>query len=632
MKYGRQQAQLCAQGVSDPPSSSPDHRWLQAQDRAHRGSGERDVAGLCYPMMGGGVFKMQSLREYCLEADVEDVRFVLRERLFRIMEQRLLRPARNVFEYPLCASYDRVLPVNVPVEPQPSEETQEDVGHAHAPDPTLAAPDALPHAPLRPGMQVRVEGFRVVEVDPRHGEVTLDAAPGKPPYAYRVRLQPVSDLHAYAVGQVMPPTEGVVRETRQSRLADEAVKAMGAAFDPACASLLLGDAGDHPVVLPNPLCAVPHILDESRHVRINYIHGDLNLENVLVDPQVRDVRLIDFADARRDHVLLDFLRLETEVVTKLVPAALVEAQLSAQAMVTFYEALHDATFALDEGRVQHLPHPALEKPFAILCAIRRAAHNGLYDRDDWSEYYQGLILYLLGALKFANLDDLPEAPLPKQVAFVGAATVQRLLSPECILPDVQQAPLRLLPVGASSERAVPVPAPVAPTRKPFLRRKGIPVFIALAALVVVVGLALALAWWPRRGLLDISPLCDIGEQLVVPIAAGEPSRFGSLLEYYRDANPDLFEHLDSIAREYEQGRPHRGGDIHHGWSRRRQVLRRPGAGPIPRRRSVHHPDGRVCGERWTGDRFRAEGRSGHTGWRAGLQPVAYVQRPRRVHV
>ena len=56
---------------------------------------DRGVAGLCYPLMGGGVFRTQSLREYCLEADVEDVRFVLEARLFRIMEQRMLRPARK---------------------------------------------------------------------------------------------------------------------------------------------------------------------------------------------------------------------------------------------------------------------------------------------------------------------------------------------------------------------------------------------------------------------------------------------------------------------------------------------------------------------------------------------------------
>jgi hypothetical protein len=531
---------------------------------------ERDVAGLCYPLMGGGVFKMQSLREYCLDADVEDVRFVLEERLFRIMEQRMLRPARNVFEHPLRASYDRVLPVNVLVEPQPIGETQGGVRPTRGPAPTLIAPDALADSTIRPGTQVRVEGFVVVEVDPHQGEVTLDVAPGKPPYAYRLRLHPVAERDAYMVGQVMPPTEGIVRETRQSRLEEEAVKAMGAAFDPACASvMLLGDADDRSVVLPNPLRVVPDILDQSRHVRINYIHGDLNLENVLVDPQVRDVRLIDFADARRDHILLDFLRLETEVVTKLVPAALVEAGLSAQAMATFCEQLHDATFGPGESRALQLPHPALEKPFAILCAIRRAAGNGLYDRDDYAEYYQGLILYLLGALKFANLDAVPEAPFPKQVAFVGAATVQRLLSPERIVLDVQQEPVALAPVHVPAERsmpdgarrlerAVPTQRPVPSTRRPLLRRRGILFALAVTALAIVAGMALAVAWQSRSGPLDINPLCAIEEQLAIPIAMGEPNRCSSLLEYFQDANPGLFDHLDSIADEYERGQPHRG--------------------------------------------------------------------------
>jgi hypothetical protein len=532
---------------------------------------ERDVAGLCYPLMGGGVFKMQSLREYCLEADVEDVRFVLEERLFRIMDERMLRPARNVFEHPLCASYDRVLPVNVLVEPQPLEEIEEGLGQPRESAPTLIAPDALPHASLQLGAQVRVEGFRVVEVDPHHGEVTLDVAPGKPPYAYRIRLRPVEGLNAYTVGQVMPPTEGIVRETRQSRLAKEAVQAMGPAFDPACASvMLLGDADDRSVVVPNPLRVAPDILDQSRHVRTNYIHGDLNLENVLVDPQVRDVRLIDFADARRDHVLLDFLRLETEVVTKLVPAALVEAGLSAQAMAAFYERLHDATFGAGDDRAGSLPHPVLEKPFAILSAIRMAARSGLYDRDDHGEYYQGLILYLLGACKFANLDAVPEAPLPKQVAFVGAATVQRLLSPECIALDVQQEPVALSPVGVPAPRAVPDSVgrreravspqqPVASTRRPFLRRKRILRFLLVVALAIVAGVVLAITWRPKPGPLDIGPLCAIEEQLAMPIAMGEPNRCASLLEYFRDANPDLFDYLDAIANDYEQGKAHRGG-------------------------------------------------------------------------
>jgi predicted ATPase len=375
-----------------------------------------DLGGLCYPLMGGGVFRMQSLREYCLEASTEDVCFVLRERLFRLMQERMLRPARNVFEHPLRASYDRVLPVNLLVEPGA-------VGQTQGIEPTLVAPDALPHSPLQPGDVVRLEGFVVSEVNPRQRSVTLNVPADRMRNAYRLRLCPVEDLSAYAVGEVMPPADGVVRETRQSLLHKELAKTFGPGLDPACETVALsGDDDDSRVILPNPLLSIPDILSETRHVKVNAIHGDLNLENVLVDPQVRDVRLIDFAEARRDHVLHDFLRLETEVVTKVLSAVLAEAELSPEAVVHFYGRLHYATFQHDPGRIPALAHPALEKPFAILTTIRRTARDGLYDRDDLGEYYEGLTLYLMGALKFGNLN-----AVSKQTAFWGAATLQQLM-------------------------------------------------------------------------------------------------------------------------------------------------------------------------------------------------------------
>ena len=45
----------------------------------------------------------------------------------------------------------------------------------------------------------------------------------------------------------------------------------------------------------------------------------------------------------------------------------------------------------------------------------------LYDPDDLSEYRKALILAYLGSLKFANLDELACAPLPKALAFCAAA-------------------------------------------------------------------------------------------------------------------------------------------------------------------------------------------------------------------
>lgn len=521
------------------------------------------TAGLCYPLMGGGVFETQSLREYCLAASIEDVRFVLEARLFRIMEQRMLRPAHNVFEYPLSASYDRVLPVNLLVQLLPSQDEQ-------PPGTAIVriAPDALPQSSLECGTLVRLEGFVVTEVEPHHREVTLDVPPSRLPYAYRLRLQAVEDPAAYVVGEVMPPTEGVVSETRQSRLAQEVARIMGVPFDPTCESVTLPSGS----VLPNPLRAIPEILNQSRHVRVNYIHGDLNLENVLVDPQVRDVRLIDFADARRDYVLLDFLRLEAEVVTKLVPAALVEAQLPPEVIALLYGQLHSATSRPGRDHAGRMPHPALEKPFAILCAIRKAAYDGLYDPGDYREYYQGLILFLLGTLKFDTLDAVHEAPIPKQVAFLAAATLHQRLWPERTpppsgleippeapphIPEEHTAP------GGEERRGPPKRErkPAVAGRKPFLQRK-----VALPALVAVILVIAALVIWrsiPRsqnqdHPILDVSPLCAIETKLAIPITVGQPSRYSNLLPYFREANSELFDHLDSIAQAYEDGQVLRG--------------------------------------------------------------------------
>jgi WD40 repeat protein/O-acetyl-ADP-ribose deacetylase (regulator of RNase III) len=376
-----------------------------------------DLGGLCYPLMGGGVFRMQSLREYCLEARTEDVCFVLQERLFWLMQERMLRPARNVFEHPLRASYDRVLPVNLVVEPGA-------VGQTQGIEPTLVAPDALPHSPLQPGDVVRLEGFVVSEVNPRQRSVTLNVPADRMRNAYRLRLCPVKDLSIYAVGEVMPPTDGVVRETRQSLLHKELAKTFGLGSDPLSETVTLPGDDDSRVILPNPLLSIPKILGGTRHVKVNAIHGDLNLENVLVDPQVRDVRLIDFAEARQDHVLHDFLRLETEVATKVLPLALSAAGLPPQAAHAFYEQLHCATFQFDQGGAYRLFHAALEKPFAILSAIREAAREGFYDRNDVCEYYRGLVVYLLGALKYGNLDTVPSA---KRIAFWCAASIRSLI-------------------------------------------------------------------------------------------------------------------------------------------------------------------------------------------------------------
>ncbi len=213
--------------------------------------------------------------------------------------------------------------------------------------------------------------------------------------------------------------------------------------------------------LPNPLAALPDLLAQPIPHRVATIHGDLNLENVLVDPDARTVRLIDFSLSREDHVLHDLLRLETGLVTRVLPGKLAAAGLGLPAVIDIYRRLHtaadagpgadvglgvdagpgaDAGLGVDAGTafdVRPTVHagpaasagptvdalhpdavsdPALQTVYIALVAIRKAAIPLLADPADWREYLVGLAAYLVGAGKYRNLD----APA-KAAAFWAAA-------------------------------------------------------------------------------------------------------------------------------------------------------------------------------------------------------------------
>ncbi len=412
--------------------------------------------GLCYPLLGGGTFEVVTLNQYCREARLEDIEFVL-GRLLKIIEQ-MIRLSRPYPEFHLRASYDRLLPVNLLIEP---------CSLPLAVRPTLIKPEALPAEPLQPGDYLRLEGFTITEVEPTEQTVTLNLSGTieGPAASYRLRLYGVEGIAIDQVDQIMPPLEGVVIETCLGRLRTEAQAALGQSLDLAAATVPLPDGRS----LPNPLARLAELLDETRDVKLGRVHGDMNLENILVDPEVRDVNLIDFSEARRDHVLHDFLYLEMEVMTKLIPEILHQHRLPAgSTILQLYEQLHQLTFHAGDFKPQ-LPHSGLAKPFTILQTIRQTARRYLLDYYDCSEYYQGLTLYLLGALKFKDLSDAPKAPLPKQVAFWGAATLVGMLSSEGVEEVQRSSPIKN-EAAVSLSPAMMTPAPPQRRESPLERR------------------------------------------------------------------------------------------------------------------------------------------------------------------
>lgn len=139
--------------------------------------------------------------------------------------------------------------------------------------------------------------------------------------------------------------------------------------------------------LPDPLQRLPELLNGTLSGTQSVIHGDLNLENILIG--LGDfVWLIDFAQTRDGHTLFDFAHLEAEIIAHiLAPRADSPAQF-----------LHDL-----RSVIPLFPSTTPSAPYALLSTLHTIASRCLFNPSQPREYTLALTLTCLGALKFTNL-------------------------------------------------------------------------------------------------------------------------------------------------------------------------------------------------------------------------------------
>ena len=377
--------------------------------------------GLSYELTGSAIFDIESLGQFYRRADIDELEWLLKARLFRVMGDSWWLDNRVERSFLMRTDYDRLLPTNLlitPIDPPADSPIQ------------LITPQQLPSRPLLAGEYVQLQGFIITEVEPARGRLTLNLPQpplGQPQTTFRLRLEPVAiEQNQYQVGQLLEPISGQISQTRLDQLIDLADRALGSKVDLTEPQLSLPQISG----LSNPLMAYEEILNSFRQVKLSTIHGDLNLENILIYQKSGELAsIIDFATVRYGHALHDLLRLETEVVTKLIPEQLASADLGPETIHLLYQQLHQATVHAGAASRAQSPHPKLAKPFAVLSAIRMEMRKCLFNPDDTTEYYESLVLYLLGALKFKNLDEIPQA---KTVTFLAAATVVTILRQETV--------------------------------------------------------------------------------------------------------------------------------------------------------------------------------------------------------
>jgi hypothetical protein len=136
--------------------------------------------------------------------------------------------------------------------------------------------------------------------------------------------------------------------------------------------------------LPDPFESLSKILQETVAGSRSIIHGDLNLENVLLGPGGL-VWLIDFARTREGHTLFDFAHLEAEVIAHILAPQIESAQ-------EYLDLLRDPT------------NSQFSNLYDLRLSLHSMANRCLFNPTQPREYRLASVLTCLGALKFTNLD------------------------------------------------------------------------------------------------------------------------------------------------------------------------------------------------------------------------------------
>lgn len=376
-------------------------------------SPDGNLGALRYGLVGSGLFPVESLAIHLQRASADRVAEVLEGRLLVQLGYlwHQARPQESRFR---SCGYARLLPVDLLL--------RADMPPTAVPVPALSAVwgDASAATSVQPGRWLNLRGLRCLERSADGRQFTLgppqsdeDNPRGGPRWRLLGPLpepEPSPEmgeiLATDCFAQVIGDRDALLRERFAA-----AFSAADAPTPPPDLHAATLPRADEAQAMPNPLLGLDALLDRPRHLALGPIHGDLNLDNVLVDAKTGGVRLIDFADSRRDHVFHDLLRLETGIITRWLAVA---SPIASGAMLV------DLFDTLLTHPDQDPPDNALRGPSLALLCLRRAVAHQLTDAAGWSDYLEGLSLYLVGAAKFPNLD-----ARARRVAFWAAAAALR---------------------------------------------------------------------------------------------------------------------------------------------------------------------------------------------------------------
>lgn len=436
-----------------------------------------------------------SLQAYYESAGAAKTSEVL-NRIFRVFGRHWWADNRAQ-SYVLDEYYDRLLPVHLQAEPS-------DPGAG--PDHTVLAGESsvLVVTEIEHGQTIHLIGFEVIKSRNEGRRLTLLAPPPPNQAAapLRIRVQ-CQEPTGYTPGDIVDSLTVTVTATRMSLLEDAAEEAL-AGFHAQAKTLTLpaedGDGQADDITLPNPLVWLPGQLYGVVETKMSIIHGDLNLQNVLVDAPTGFAWLIDFAETRVGPTLLDLQRLEVQVITKLMPG---HGDIPLCTIADIMTRLHA------DPPQPAPPQPELQEPYALLVTIRRLARQYLIDDLDWNEYYYGLVTALIGSLKYDELDNRTRA-----MCLAAAAAVEdRIGKP--LASGHSAPPAASAPAQPEAQPAASIAAEPAPTGRRRTLWAGI--VFALAAVLLAAFFGWQFSRWSSMA--SDPPTVTAGQAAAAPTEA-----------------------------------------------------------------------------------------------------------------
>jgi hypothetical protein len=250
---------------------------------------------------------------------------------------------RRPYTFRMSVEYDRVLPTHLVIEP--------DEGTGFELDGRVPFGDLK----LKIGDRVLLRNFASAEMRLDGVSLSLQGAPspGHPPL--RVRWLSTRKPEG-AIGRIIAMRQSLLRS-----------------FVEGCD--LYG--------LPDPLEFLPVILSETVQASQSTIHGDLNLENILVGPGGM-LWLIDFAQTREGHALFDFVHLGAEIIAHIAAETVASPQ-------QYLDILNGD------------PVPSEKNLASLFTVLDQSAARLLFNPSNLREYQLAFALSCVGALKYSNL-------------------------------------------------------------------------------------------------------------------------------------------------------------------------------------------------------------------------------------